>query len=202
MRRTIKACFAALAAALLLSAAVTSATANRLASNETGFRITYAPISFIPSFGSSITCPLTLEGSFHSRTLTKTAGSLIGYVNRAILGTCEAGRWRINSETLPWHLQYASFAGTLPNITAINYNLIRMSWDMQGEIFGLRVPCRYTTASEGFTNNRETTRGRVTTQRPGTESISSETEGCPSGRWSGTGNVVTPTGAASVVNLV
>ena len=202
MHTRSKLLLAALTSALLLAALVGSASANRLAQNEANFRVTYSPLSFIPSFGSTVRCPVTLEGSFHSRTITKTAGSLVGYVNRAIVGTCEAGRARVNSETLPWHIQYASFTGTLPNITAINQNLIRPSFEVQGEIFGLRVTCRYTTPSQAGVNNRETGRGVVTSQRPGTESTSSETEGCPSGRQSGTGNVTTPAGTAIVVTLV
>jgi hypothetical protein len=96
----------------------------------------------------------------------------------------------MNTETLPWHLQYASFAGTLPNIAAITHNLIRESFSLNGEIFGVEVVCRYTAASAGAIDNRES-RGAITSQRPD-ESITvvSETRGCPSGRYSGTGSVM------------
>jgi hypothetical protein len=191
---------AGLTAVLLLAVAVGSASANRLAYNETGYRIAFAPLSFVPSFGSTVRCPVTLGGSFHSRTVTKTSGSLIGYMNSATVGTCEAGRARANTETLPWHQQYSSFAGTLPNMTAITYIII-IVFEVQGEIFGIRVTCRYTGRGAVAISNRES-RGVVTELRPGTESISSETGGCPSGRLSGTGRVSTTGGAAFTVTLV
>lgn len=192
---------AALAAALMLAASVNAASANRLVRNEGAFRVTFSPLSFVPSFGSTVRCPVTLTGSYHSRTITKTAGSLIGYVNSVTVGTCEAGTARARTETLPWHLQYASFAGTLPNITATTENLIRGSYEVQGEIFGIRVTCRYTVPSQAAISNRES-RGTVTSMSLGSESTSSETGGCPSGRFSGTGSVKTPGGAALVVTLV
>jgi hypothetical protein len=202
MHTRSKLLLAALTSALLLAALVSSASANRIAASETSFRVTFSPLSFIPSFGSTVRCPVTLAGSFHSRTITKTAGSLIGYINSATVGTCETGRARVNAETLPWHIQYASFNGTLPNITGIVQNLIRPSFEIQGEIFGIRVTCRYTTPSQSGTNNRETTRGTITSLVPGSESTSSETGGCPSGRQSGSGNVTTPGGAAITATLV
>jgi hypothetical protein len=180
---------ATLTSALLLAALVSSTSANRLSSNESGFRITYSPLSFTPSFGTAARCRVTLEGSLHSRTLSKVAGALIGFISRASVGPCESGTARVNTETLPWHMQYASFSGTLPNITSIAHNLLRPSFTVQGEIFGIRVNCRYTTPSQAGINNRETTRGVITSQTPGSENTTSETEGCPSGRQSGTGTV-------------
>lgn len=201
MRTNSKLRLAALASALLLAAAVSSASANRLSVNERNFRFTYSPISFIPSFGSTVRCPVTLAGSFHSNTGSKVAGALSGFINVATTGTCEAGRARFNTETLPWHIQAASFAGALPNITSITQRLIRPSWEVQGEIFGLRVPCRYTYPSAAATNNRES-RGVITSHSPGTESVSSETLGCPSGRLQGSASVKTAGGGNLIVTLV
>lgn len=192
---------AALSSALLLAFAVNSASAARLGSNETAFRITYAPLSFVPSFGSTARCPVTLAGSFHSRTITKTAGSLIGYINSVTVGTCEAGNARVNAETLPWHIRYVGFEGALPNITTITQLLVSSSFEVRGEIFGIEVTCRYTPASELGVNTRES-RGVITGQTPGTESSRSETSGCPSGRLSGTGSVKTAGGANVIVTLV
>lgn len=200
MHRRSKLLLAALTAALLLAVTVGTASANRLAYSETGYRIAFAPLSFVPSFGSTVRCPVTLAGSLHSRTVTKTAGLLIGYVNSVTVGTCEAGAARANTETLPWHQQYSSFAGTLPNMTAVTYIII-IVFEVQGEIFGLRVTCRYTGRGQAAISNRES-RGVITELRPGTESISSETGGCPAGRLSGTGRVTTTGGAAFTVTLV
>ena len=201
MHTRSKLLLAALSSALVLAALVSSASATRLAQNETGVRITYSPLSFVPSFGSTVRCPVTLEGSFHSRTITKTIGSLIGYINRVTVGTCEAGTARANTATLPWHIQYGGFAGSLPGIESIETDLIRPSFEIQGEIFGIRVTCRYTTALQRGINTREA-RGAITGQTPGNESTSSETGGCPSGRQSGNGRVSTTAGASVVVTLV
>lgn len=202
MRTRFKLGLVALASALLLTALVSSASANRLSQSESNFRIVYSPLSFVPSFGSTVRCPVTLEGSIHLRVIVKTLELLIGNNNRASVGTCEAGRMRVNAETLPWHIQISFFTGTLPNITSWLWKLIRWVFEIQGEIFGIRVTCRYTTPAQVLTNNRETTRGVISSQRPGTESTTSETEGCPSGRWSGTGSFTTPAGASIVLSLV
>lgn len=193
---------AAFISALLLATAVGAASANRLGLGEAGFRIVWSPMSSVPSFGSTVRCPVTLVGSFHSRTINKTTGSLIGYVNTVTVGTCEAGTARANIETLPWHLQYSGFAGTLPSIESITHVLIRSSFEIQGEIFGLRVKCRYTPASQPAITIRES-RGAVTGQRLDESVItSSETGGCPSGRLVGTGAVTTPGGARNTLTLI
>jgi hypothetical protein len=193
---------AVLASASLLAVLVGASAGNRLAMSETGFRVTFSPLSFIPSFGSTVRCPVTLHGSFHSRTVTKTNGALIGYVNAASVTTCEAGRLRFNAETLPWHIQYNSFGGTLPSVTSITISIIRPSFEVQGEIFGIRVTCRYTTTTQSYILAREATRGVITQFVPGSESTSSETGGCPSGRASAVGNALTPAGAAITLSLV
>jgi hypothetical protein len=200
MHNRSKLMLAALASALLLAAFVGSASAAHLSQSETRFRVTYSPLSFVPSFGSTVRCPVTLEGSFTERTIPKTVAP-IGRVTSVTVGTCESGRARANTETLPWTIEYASFEGTLPNITAISQHLVRPSFEVDGEIFGIEVRCRYTTPSQLGINTREA-RGNVTSQRPGTESTTSETRNCPSGRQEGTGSVSTPTGVRILVSLI
>lgn len=192
---------AALGSALLLAAFVGSASANRLSQNETGFRDIYTPLTFVPSFGTAARCPVTLEGTFHSRTITKTEGTLVGFVTRVSVGTCESGRARADTETLPWHIQYGGFTGTLPNITGITQYLIRPTFEIGGEIFGQPVTCRYTTPRQKGINTRET-RGVVTAQRPGEERTASETQFCPEGRQEGTARVTTASGGTFVVSLI
>lgn len=201
MRTHARCLIAALLSALLLALAVGAAAASRLSTTGTGFKVTYSPISFVPSFGSTGRCPVTLEGSFHSRTTTKTSGTLAGFITRASMGTCESGRARWNTETLPWHVQYVSFEGTLPNITGITHSAVRPSWDVEGEVFGVRVKCRFTTPRQAVISTRES-RGVIVSQSLGTESTDSETEGCPSGRLSGTGSVRTVTGGTIAVSLI
>lgn len=137
MRTRSKLLLSALAAALVLSMAVGSASANRLASNSTSFSLTWARLTLAPSLGSSVICPVTLAGSFHSRTITKTLESLIGYVTSASVGaagrttaTCEGGTATILSATLPWHVRYGGFTGTLPNITGVILRLVGASFQI------------------------------------------------------------------------
>lgn len=201
MRTRSKLMLAALASALLLAALVGTASANSLSFTEQGFKVMYSPLSFVPSFGSTIRCPITLEGSLHTNTFAKTASLLLGFVTRTTIGTCESGRMRLNTETLPWHIEYSSFSGTLPNITSIDRKILGWSWELEGEIFGLRVKCRYTTSSQLVIDTREA-RGVLTEERPGTESTLSETEGCPSLRQSGTGSVKTSSGGTISLHLI
>ena len=105
---------AVVGATVLLGSLVASASATRLSNSSSTLRATFPTSEFVGAFGTT-RCALTLEGSLHSRTITKTAGLLMGYITRATLGTCTAGSATVLTETLPWHVQYASFTGTLPN---------------------------------------------------------------------------------------
>ncbi len=64
---------------------------------------------------------MTIEGSFHSATVAKVVGALIGYVTRASIasGGCTGGRATVGQEALPWHLSYSGFTGTLPSISRV-----------------------------------------------------------------------------------
>lgn len=127
-------------AAVLLVPSV--ASANRLGFSSTTFRIT----SGAGIREGDVICPLTLEGSFHSNTFTKTLGSLIGYITRAALEEerCSGGRARYLRETLPWHIQYAGFSGFLPNIASITTHVIGLGI----LITRSGVSCLYTTSME------------------------------------------------------
>jgi hypothetical protein len=135
MRTRSKLILGALTASLLMGLAVSSATANRLSVSNTKFRITWTGLRFFPDTESGrpdIVCPVTLEGSFHSATIRKTAGALIGAVTRGIVNgaepPCVGGHATIRQESLPWHVTYESFRGTLPNITSIELLLRRYSF--------------------------------------------------------------------------
>lgn len=110
-----------------LAAAVATASANRfeVPNWERGIRVAWTEFELV--IGQAIVrCPVTLEGSLHSQTFAKIARSLIGYITRAMVneGACAGGVARALAETLPWHLQYRSFEGTLPVITRISFRLV------------------------------------------------------------------------------
>jgi hypothetical protein len=132
---------------LLLSALLSGLALVTIASQAAGRRIEVTqqqvkavwtsaePIIFELEAGMRMSCPVTLEGSFHSRTLSKVADELIGYVRRFTLNSSTCRRQGLESisvlaETLPWHIQYRGFQGTLPNITGINYEIVGSSFQV------------------------------------------------------------------------
>ena len=126
---------AALTAALALSLAVGTATARRLRISSTNFALRWrdfvVPTGIEPREAEEGRedirhCPITLSGSFHSTTISKVVGTLVGYVNNAQMGTCtgEGGRVTLLRTGLPWHLTYKSFSGFLPSITRFRFALI------------------------------------------------------------------------------
>jgi hypothetical protein len=130
MRVGIKLVLAGLATAIVLSLAVGAASARRFEVSERGFlaRWTTDRPLIVNIAGNRISCPVTLEGSFHSRTTSKVCGQLVGYITTAqFAGTeppCKGGVLDPLAETLPWHIQYSRFAGTLPAITRIRILLV------------------------------------------------------------------------------
>lgn len=131
MTTRFKLVLAALTASFALAGTVSTAGANRLSVSNVNKRIAWAPLTWtLEGAGSkSIGCPITLESSLHSRTISKVRGALIGYVNRgtAASGSCTGGSVTISQEALPVHLRYRSFSGTLPNITGISLDLIGLA---------------------------------------------------------------------------
>jgi hypothetical protein len=119
----------ALAAVMVMALTVSLASARRFGLSNQTFRAIWTLLRFEIEGTATIECPVTLEGSFHSRTLSKVSGQLVGYVTRAFVrgGLTEClntGNVRANTETLPWHIQYNSFIGTLPSISEINFEII------------------------------------------------------------------------------
>ncbi len=111
---------ASVVATLALSVAASTASAGRLSVSTQSFRLNWSSLA-ITSEGGRVECGVTLEGTFHRETTAKTAGQLLGYIARPALGTpCTGGSATLLSETLPWHIRYESFTGTLPNITGVS----------------------------------------------------------------------------------
>jgi hypothetical protein len=81
---------------------------------------------------------VTVEGSFHSKTISKVSGQLIGFITTAEAPlTCfEGGEVAIlngveplpgggtATNSLPWHIRYDSFSGTLPVIAGIRIQIV------------------------------------------------------------------------------
>ncbi|HEU4701567.1 MAG TPA: hypothetical protein VFS37_03720 [Conexibacter sp.] len=145
MRKCFTTAAAALTAALLLALSV-PATARNLSYSVNEFRIMWATLSFSAAEGGvSITCPVTLEGSFLERTATKTAGAVRARITRSTVGTCREGNATILAETQPWNVTYQSFTGTLPNISGVRYELVNAAFQVEP---GLGIRCLARTSSE------------------------------------------------------
>jgi len=154
--RFIKLSLAALLAAGVLGALVGAASAGRLSLSGQTFRATFASVEYFGG-ASPARCALTLEGSFHSRTIVKTAGSLVGYVTRAVHGVCQQpGSATVLTATLPWHVRYRAFSGALPNISSTSLDLIGFSVNIREPSIGLTCLVRSTAEQPAtLTFNRE-----------------------------------------------
>jgi len=133
------------AAAVLITATATT-TAGKLSLNTRTFRATWTNLEWVAkSFlgTETVRCPVTMEGSFHSATIQKTRSALIGHVTKAtsFSARCTGGTFSVLQETLPWHVTYESFAGNLPNISAVFLLLIGMSFRITSNS-GLRCLAR------------------------------------------------------------
>lgn len=123
-------------AALMLSAAVGTASANRLSISNRNLRSTWSSVTFEPG---EVRCAITLEGSFHSSTFNKVRGALVGHISRAIVKneTCTNGHVTILQERLPWHVRYHGFEGTLPSFSHLEYDLVGASAAVNISLFGI-----------------------------------------------------------------
>ena len=124
---------AAIVAAFALAYTVGVASARSLVPSHEAFRITWTELKFFDEGGArlSTTCPVTMEGSFSMRTILKVPNSLIGMITRAVVkeNSCTEGPARFLQETLPWHLRYAGFSGTLPAITRIRVTILNVHYE-------------------------------------------------------------------------
>ncbi len=191
MTTSRKALLAGLIASLCLATAVSSASARRLETSEQHFLAIWTLLTFNEAGGGTpIECPVTLGGSFHSKTLSKVSGQLVGYITEAHVAeaSCHNERARVLAETLPWHIQYNSFTGTLPNITGIRTTLIGASFLVRA--FGF-ISCLYRTsqAEPAFGTINVTSGSANTLTADNTHTIRSQTGGCPAGSFGGTAEV-------------
>jgi hypothetical protein len=180
MRTRSKLLLGTLTAAIVLAALVNTATARRLEISNTGIRHVWTNLEFTGFGGLFIVrCPVTLEGTLHSRTISKVSGQLIGYITRAIVGPreqCTGGSAVILTVTLPWHINYDRFIGELPRIRGIRLQLLNAGFNITARILGAETTCLFKSTHErpafGILElNTET--GRVENLR------ADETEGIP-----------------------
>src|SRR5262249_13708185 len=131
MRFTKKALCAAFAAVFLLAAMSNVAAARRLQIEEFPILFIWAEMAFNAGGGVSVRCPVSLEGSFASKTISKVSGALIARIGLVQVNTaaCLGGTMRARSETLPWHIQYNSFSGTLPRLTSVTQTLLGANFE-------------------------------------------------------------------------
>ncbi len=160
---------AALAALTTLAFAVGTAAARRIEIDDQDIDAIWEDGSErldLAAGSSTIECEVTLLGSFHSRTINKTANLLVGYITHARVDTAGctgAGNGSARQETLPWHLTYNSFSGILPNITLIRLNLIGAGFLINGPL-GARCRAITKVAEPAFGNiNRDTANNQLDT---------------------------------------
>jgi hypothetical protein len=133
-------------AALVLAVTVGTTSANRLEFSNQPFRASWSSATFTLMEGSGVVrCPLTLEGSLHSRVVSKVVGSLVGYLTRAPSQiVCTGGEFHFLTETLPWHVRYDSFTGTLPRISTVRLRFVGFSlW-----LLWFQTRCLYRSTAE------------------------------------------------------
>jgi hypothetical protein len=161
MLRRTKIIVGGLTVALALAAAVNTATARRIEVSEQRFLILFSALT-LEAGGNQFVCPLTMEGSFHSRTISKVSGQLVGYVTEAIFQhPCRTNElWALNGieriqgatapNTLPWHILYINFRGVLPNITEIELKFIAHGFrtEIAGILCLYRIPASVTKWAE------------------------------------------------------
>ena len=184
--------FVVVGAAVLLGALVGVASARNLSASNQTLRATFNRMNFTGGFGT-IECALVFEGSFHARTIAKVVGTLSGFVTRAVVSSCARGGATVLSETLPWHIRYRGFTGTLPNINTV-------SADVSGTAWVIREPFGVTCLSSGgliIAFNREV--GGVVTSATASGTASHSCGG--SGTVSGTSSTFTVLNSTTRITL-
>jgi hypothetical protein len=151
-------------ATVLLGALASMGSARNLSTSETRTTATFPGVEFTGGFGT-VRCSFTAGGAFHQRTIAKVLETLSGLLTAASIGGCGVGSATILRETLPWHIRYAGFTGTLPSISTISAKIIGIAFQFREPLFGVTCLATSTAASPGvITMNREAV-GRITSAR-------------------------------------
>jgi hypothetical protein len=148
---------------IILATTITTAHAERLEFSNNTIRAIWSSLELSNIVTSeTVRCAVTLEGSFHSRTVEKIGGRLVGYITRGNIqnNQCTGGNATVLSETLPWHLTYSNFRGTLPRIENVLMNLIRFGFIIRTAANTCRAITEIFRPFRGIIN-LNTTNGRV-----------------------------------------
>lgn len=148
--RISKLVITALTAALVLALGVGAASAsNGVSVDNTSTRATSARLTFADGSGSfRVVCEVVLTISLH-RTIAKSAGTLAGFITAVEVRNCSGGNARVLNASLPWHVTYVSFEGTLPNITSVRLQLNGAAFLL--EAFFRAARCLYRGNPQGTT---------------------------------------------------
>lgn len=134
MSRTSRVLVAATVAAALLCTMAAGSAANRLqiTNNTRGFRINW-PSFTVRSGTVSVTCGVTMEGTFVLRTFTKPSPEMeylpIGHTNSVIVRSCSGGAFAVLSEIMRFRIR--GFTGTLPNITGLGIAISNFDFTLE-----------------------------------------------------------------------
>jgi hypothetical protein len=209
MRTSIKLAGAALVAALVFAGTVTAASARNLSISNQNFRVVYTPLIFEIGSGTPINCNVTMEGSFHYRTSSKSIGSLTGYITRAVVSHPCTGfgeAWIYNGidraltnnvNSLPWHTTFEGFTGTLPAIASLRLLAIGSRFVIQG-VFGVCLSVYGPNSNNAIATLNAS--GVITEIHPESQAIPQESGTCGTGVFSGRG-VVTVLGSTTSITI-
>lgn len=197
---------ALMATAVLMVVAVGAASANTLSLSNARDTASWTAFEVTAGTLGAAKCEVIPIITFHHGTFTKTAGTLIGVVEAVRIKNCTIGQIADIAATLPWHVRYSGFTGTLPNMTTVNVLIVGMGLEITTS-GGAR--CRTTTTAETPARailNREG-RGVITSIRlDETAGIPMEGEllcaGSGEARLSGAGSLKSESGASVLVTLI
>jgi len=176
---------AVVGATVLLGALVASASARNFETSSQTTTGLWRRMDFAGGFGT-VECEVKLSGSFHSRTSTKTANSLLGYITEGTVLRCARGGATINQASFPWHRRYRGFTGTLPSITGTQETVIGAEWRIREPLFG--ATCTVSAATSSTIGTYTVSGGTVTNAAVSGESSCSGIAGRLSGSETNTEN--------------
>jgi hypothetical protein len=166
MRLSARLGLTALVAALLLSSAISTASARNLSINNQTIRATWSRLDFEGGLGIPTQCQVTLEGSFHSRTIAKVLRALIGTLTRVALKTESCTGGRIATGNVPWHITYQGFTGTLPSMATVVIAFERYRFIIERPA-GLSSTCSYGSETDSIQTSAALNASReITTLTP------------------------------------
>lgn len=111
-------------ALLTLQVSAASAAHIRVNNAERGIRIVWTPLTFeLGEVASIVRCNTTLEGTFSTSTFAKVLFVRIGYIARAAVQATGCTGGTVRALALPWEFELYGFAGSLPAITGLGFNI-------------------------------------------------------------------------------